>query len=313
MKADRLLSVLLQLQAHGRLTSRDLASKLEVSERTVHRDMEALSASGVPVYALRGSRGGWQLDEDWRTQVPGLDEIELRGLMMAQPRIIGDAPLAAAAERAYGKLMAALPMALRGKAASIRQRLYVDIEGWHGSNEDLGALPVVQDAVARDRKLRFQYCPPGRDRSERIVDPLGLVAKGSSWYLVAQTPRGFRTYRVSRIEEPALLDAGCERPAAFDLAAWWKNSMNQFRGIARYEVLLRLERKIAKWLITRRTASIVEETDDHLTMRIQFDDEHEACFVALGMGSRVEVVAPAKLRQRVLAEAAAVAAKASAQ
>ncbi len=274
--------------------------------------MEALSASGVPVYALRGSRGGWQLDEDWRTQVPGLDEIELRGLMMAQPRIIGDAPLAAAAERAYGKLMAALPNALRDKAASIRQRLFVDIEGWHGSNEDLTSLPVVQDAVSRDRKLRFHYCPPGRERSERVVDPLGIVAKGSSWYLVAQTPRGYRTYRVSRIEQPELLDVACARPPAFDLASWWKNSMQQFQGIARYEVTLRLDRKVAKWITTRRIASIIDESADHVTVQIQFDDEHEACFVALGMGSRAEVLAPAKLRQRVLAEAAAVAATASA-
>src|ERR1700751_189779 len=100
MRADRLLSELLLLQAHGRLTGREMAERLEVSERTVHRDMEALSASRVPVYALRGSRGGWQLDEDWRTQVPALDEAELRALLMSQPRVLGDAGLAAAAERA---------------------------------------------------------------------------------------------------------------------------------------------------------------------------------------------------------------------
>src|ERR1700704_6906897 len=125
MRADRLLSALLLLQAHGRLTSRELAKRVGGSERTMHRDMEALSASGVPVFALRGSRGGWQLDEDWRTQVPGLDEAELRALLMAQPRVIGDPRLAAAAESAIGKLMAALPVALRARAAAIRPRLYV--------------------------------------------------------------------------------------------------------------------------------------------------------------------------------------------
>src|SRR6476661_4646275 len=122
MKADRLLSALLLLQAHGRLTGRDLAGRLEVSMRTVHRDMEALGAAGVPVFALRGAQGGWALDKGWRTQVPGLDEAELRALLMAQPRVIGDVRLAAAAESALGKLMASLPAAMRERAASIRKR-----------------------------------------------------------------------------------------------------------------------------------------------------------------------------------------------
>ena len=210
MRADRLLSMLLLLQAHGKQTGREMATRLEVSERTVHRDMEALSAAGVPVFALRGVRGGWQLDDQWRTQVPGLDEAELRALLMAQPRVIGDHRLAAAAERALDKLMAALPVALRAQAASIRQRLYVDTTGWWGTTENLAALPVVQDAVSRDRKLAIHYRRADGEEVERTVDPLGLVAKGAVWYLVAHTPGGFRTYRVSRIKHATLL----ERPAS---------------------------------------------------------------------------------------------------
>src|SRR5712692_5483140 len=122
MRADRSLSTLLLLQANGKMTVRQLAKRLEVSHRTAYRDLEALSAAGVPVLALRGSRGGWQLDEEWRTQVPGLDEAELRAFLMAQPRVIGDARLAAAAERALDKLMAAMPVSLRARAAFIRQR-----------------------------------------------------------------------------------------------------------------------------------------------------------------------------------------------
>ena len=132
MRADRLLSTLLLLQANGKMTVRQLAKRLEVSYRTAYRDLEALSAAGVPVLALRGSRGGWQLDEEWRTRVPGLDEAELRAFLMAQPRVIGNAPLAAAAERALDKLMAAMPVSLRARAAFIRQRLYVDTSGWRG-------------------------------------------------------------------------------------------------------------------------------------------------------------------------------------
>src|SRR5215510_5924686 len=153
MKADRLLSTLLLLQAHGRLTGREMAKRLEVSMRTVHRDMEALSAAGVPVFALRGAQGGWQLDKGWRTQAPGLDETELQALLMSQPRVMGDVRLAAAAENALAKLVASLPAAMRERAASIRQRLHVDTAGWRGTGENLAMLPIVQDAVARDRRI----------------------------------------------------------------------------------------------------------------------------------------------------------------
>lgn len=308
MRADRLLSELLLLQAHGRLTSRELAERLEVSERTVHRDMEALSAARVPVFALRGARGGWQLDEDWRTQVPGLDEAELRAFLMAQPRIIGNPRLAAAAERALGKLMAALPESLRERAASIRQRLYVDTAGWRGTTENLSMLPIVQEAVARDRKLAMQYKPSGRERAERIVDPLGLVAKGNAWYLVANTPNGFRTYRVSRIEDPKLLDRPCERPANFDLAAYWQTSTKQFQdGWRRHTATLRVEPSAAEWVKMWQAASPRETptpgADGWVTLTVQFDHENEACFLVLGLGSRVEVVEPERLRQRVVTEA----------
>jgi serine phosphatase RsbU (regulator of sigma subunit)/biotin operon repressor len=230
MRADRLLSALLELQAHGRLTGRELAKRLEVSERTVHRDMEALGAAGVPVFALRGAQGGWQLDEEWRTQVPGLDEVELQALLMAQPRIVGNVQLAAAADRALNKLKASLPASLRQHAASIQQRLYVDPSGWSGSSENLSMLPVVQDAVWRDRKLSFRYWKAGRELVERTVDPLGLVAKGSAWYLFAHTADGFRTYRVSRMENAQVLDEPFQRPRNFDLEAQWKASTDRFRN-----------------------------------------------------------------------------------
>jgi len=312
MKADRLLSALLLLQAHGRLTGRELAKRLEVSMRTVHRDMEALSASGVPIFALRGSRGGWQLDEDWRTRVPGLDAAELRALLMAQPRVLGDSRLAAAAERALDKLMAALPVSLRDQATSIRQRLYVDTSGWRGPSEDLSMLPIVQDAVSRDRRLEFRYWRAGRERVERAVDPLGLVAKGSTWYLVARTADGLRTYRVSRIEEARVLETPCDRPADFDLGAYWKSSTKQLRdGWRRYGATLRLEPGAAKqlqmWQITSPAPSAQDSgAAEWVTLRVQFEDEEQACFAVLGLGPRVDVIEPAGLRDRVAADVAAV-------
>ena len=311
MKGDRLLSALLLLQAHRRMTGRALADRLEVSMRTVHRDMEALSAAGVPVYALRGAQGGWQLDDDWRTQVPGLDEAELRALLMSQPRVTGDLRLAAAAESALGKLMASLPAAMRERAASIRQRLYVDPAGWRGAVDNLAMLPVVQDAVARDRKLSMRYWKAKGELVERTVDPLGLVAKGARWYLFARTPQGFRTYRVSRIEEAKLLDQASERPPNFDLAAAWKASTEQFREEqSRYDATLRLEPDAAEWMKMWQIvlpAKEAEQRGDRVTMKVRFHHEEEACFVVLGLGRRVEVVAPASLRSRVAAEVAAIA------
>ena len=308
MKADRLLSALLLLQAHGRLSGRELAERLEVSARTVHRDMEALSASGVPVFALRGAQGGWQLDEGWRTQVPGLDEVELRALLMAQPRVIGDSRLAAAAERALGKLMAAMPGTMRDQAVSIRQRLYVDTTAWRGTTENLAMLPIVQEAVSRDRKLRIQYLKPGTERSVRVVDPLGLVAKGSTWYLVAQTARGLRTFRVSRIEAAKVLDKACQRPAHFDLGDYWRESTERLReSWQKVEVTLRLDEKTAANMKRWMKMEEIETRDGFLTARMHFDHPEEAAFVVLGMGRGAEVLQPEDLRERLAAEVRAMA------
>jgi predicted DNA-binding transcriptional regulator YafY len=229
MKADRLLSALLLLQAHGRLTGRELSLRLEVSQRTIHRDMEALSAAGIPITALRGSQGGWQIEKDWRTQVPGLAEVDLNALLMTQPRALGDPRLAAAAERAFGKLMAALPGQMRQKAAAMRERLYIDPSGWRPSTEDLSMLADVQDAVARDCKLTFDYTRADGQKAPRTVDPLGIVAKGTSWYLVARASSGLRTYRVSRMQAVTTIATAFKRPTNFDLAAFWKRSTQQLQ------------------------------------------------------------------------------------
>jgi predicted DNA-binding transcriptional regulator YafY len=308
MKSDRLLTELLLLQAHGKLSGRALAGRLAVSMRTVHRDMEALSAAGVPVFALRGSAGGWQLDAGWRTRVPGLDESELRALLMAQPRVLGDARLAASAERALAKLMAALPDGLRDRAVSIKQRLHIDTSGWRGSTEPLSALPIVQDAISDDRQLEITYRQANRERVQRTVEPYGLVAKGTTWYLVANTPRGFRTYRVSRIEQAAML-ATFKRPADFDLAAHWTTSTRQFYERERYEATLRLEPasadSVRQWCDVAPDSSLKPiDPDGWVTLRLRFDSESSACFIVMGFGPRVEVVEPKSLRTRVEAELA---------
>jgi predicted DNA-binding transcriptional regulator YafY len=268
---------------------------------------------------MRGVRGGWQLEENWRTQVPGLDEAELRALLMAQPRVLGERRLAAAAERALGKLVASLPVPLRARAETIRQRLYVDTTGWRGPVEDLSMLPLVQHAVSNDRKLKIRYMSR-RDRleqdkesneakgpTERIVSPLGLVAKRSTWYLVAHTSKGLRTFRVSRIENAALLDLPAERPTNFNLEAYWKAAAEEFlKTLPRFETTLCLhpdaERDLKMWRMLAPSDGVPSSRPGWVAARVQFDDEQQALVVIRGFGPKVEVISPITLRARVVTE-----------
>jgi len=295
------------LQAHGRLSSRELAERLEISERTAHRDMEALSEAGVPVFALRGAQGGWELAKGWRTKVPGLDEAELRGLLMAQPSALGDPKLAAAAERAFGKLLAALPGSMREQAQSIRARLHIDPSGWRPSSEDLSMLPVVQDAVARDVKLSFMYTKANGESTPRTVDPLGVVCKQTVWYLVARGPTGIRTYRVSRISKAVALAMPFQRPANFNLAAHWDASTTELnRQREPFWATLAMSeesvRTLRGWVpVTECDPGWpgIQLSEGWRVFQVEFEGESMARFVALGFGPRARVLAPDGLRKTV--------------
>lgn len=310
MKADRMMSVLLLLQARGQVTERELAEQLEVSQRTIHRDLEALSAARIPVSAMRGAQGGWQLEKGWRTHVPGLDEAELRALLLAQPRTLGSSRLAAAAQSALNKLMAAMPEPMKAQAAHMQQRLHVDPKGWRDSGEDLSMLAAVQDAVARDRKLTFDYTRADGERSSRTVDPLGLVSKGLSWYLVARAPNGMRTFRVSRMEKVTVLAVGFERPARFDLAAHWRASTAELDSKrAKYSAILLLTpdaaRRLQIWCVTKPApaSAVAKAVDGKVALQVNFDGEHDARFIVLGLGSAARVLEPQSLVEWVQAEA----------
>ncbi len=310
MKADRLLSMLLLMQARGRVTERELAERLEVSQRTIHRDLEALAAARVPVVALRGAQGGWELEKGWRTQVPGLEEGELRALMMAQPRIVGHPGLAASAQRALDKLMAALPGAMREQANAMRERLLIDPAGWWQTGEDLSMLNTVQEAVAHERQLAFDYTRGDGERSARKVDPLGLVAKGVSWYLVAQTTKGMRTFRVSRMSMATVLGTKFDRPARFDLAAYWAKTRAEIEGRqGHFAVVVGVDPAAAQSLASHRPTEPVEGAGGKLRLlhgwrmrRVYFDDAEQARFVVMGLGARARVIEPAAFRRRIAAE-----------
>ncbi len=312
MKSDRLLSALMLLQGHGRLSTRELAERLEVSERTAHRDMEALCAAGVPLIAYRGALGGWELEKGWRTQVPGLDDAELQGLLMAQPGALGSSKLSAAAQRAFDKLMAALPASSRMQAESIRARLHFDPAGWRMGAEDLSMLPVVQEALARDRKLTFAYTKADGEASVRTVEPFGIVCKQTVWYLVARTPAGMRTFRVSRMRDALVLALGFKRPAKFDLAAYWKRSTDTFKEqrqhfLAALALAPEAVRTLDPWyamkpVLKHPAAKALPE--NWQVFEVEFESLRHARFVALGLGSGARALEPDALLREIKSEIA---------
>ena len=310
MRADRLLSILLLLQVHRRMTARSLASRLEVSERTIHRDMEALSAAGVPVHAERGAHGGWVLPDGFRTDLTGLTEPEIRALFLATPaRVLADLGLERASAAALVKLLAALPSIGRHDAEFVRRRIYVDAAGWRRGDEAVPCLPLLQDALWRDRKIRLAYRRAEGEPVERLVDPLGLVAKGSLWYLVAGVGGEPRTYRVSRIQAVEILDEPSSRPPDFDLASFWARSSATFMaGLPRYPATVRIAPEALPRVWIPGSYAQVEhvgepEADGWRTLRLLLETEPEACSYVLGFGPRMMVVEPAELRERVYAAA----------
>ncbi len=307
MRADRLLSILLLLQVHRRLTARTLAERLEVSERTILRDMEALGSAGVPVVADRGAGGGWRLLEGYRTDLTGLDPDEAQALFLAGPaRLLADLGLDRAAEGALLKMLASLPSAARRSAEHARQRIHIDVTGWNRPGDAVPWLPALQEAVWQDRRIRFLYGRDDECPGERTVDPLGLVAKGSIWYLAAAIDGEIRAYRVSRVQKAEILDEPCVRPEGFDLAAWWPQHSADFRAnFPSYFATLRVpEALLPRMRYAGRFARIegTEGPDEEgrLKVSIRFQLEEEAAEYALGLGAQVEVLEPQSLRERVI-------------
>jgi len=307
MRADRLLSILLLLQVSQRLTAGDLARRLEVSKRTVYRDMEALSSAGVPVYAERGSGGGWSLLEAYRTDLNGLSEAEAQTLFLANPsHLLSDLGWRQTAETALIKLLAALPGSQRRDAEFVRQRIHIDVTGWRGSTEDVSVLPTLQEAIWQERKLALTYRRGDGATVERQVEPLGLVAKGSVWYLVAAVEAEPRTYRVSRVQAAEVMTESFVRPETFDLAAYWAESKAQFiADLPRYPATLRVDPTILPRLrFSGRFARIQQidppEADGWQRVVMQFDTMDEASGYVVGFGSKIEVVEPPELREQVI-------------
>jgi predicted DNA-binding transcriptional regulator YafY len=310
VRADRLLSIMLLLQTHRRLTSRQLADWLEVSPRTIHRDMDALSGAGVPVTAERGQGGGWMLLDGYTTDLTGFNALESQTLFLTKlPQPLIELGLENAAEAARLKLLAALPAVARQNAENARQRLYIDPTGWRQSNESAPLLDTVQDAVWQGRMLRMSYRGGNGSLSERNVHPLGLVAKGSIWYLIAQRDGDLRTYRVSRIEAAEMLDESAIRPDGFDLARYWEDSSASFSArLPHYPVTLRISPNLLPQIrhgvgFTRIESISDPEADGWSTVTFNFGVEFEALSFILRHGDQVEIVEPTQLRDTVVEKA----------
>jgi predicted DNA-binding transcriptional regulator YafY len=306
MRADRLLSIVLLLQSHQRLTARDLAGRLEVSERTILRDMEALTVAGVPVVADRGAAGGWRLIDGYQTKLTGLTPSEIRSLFFARPqRLMSDLGLKQEADTALLKLQAALPERARRDADFARRLLYLDPRGWRDPGDAIPALPVLLAALWNGRRVRFTYHRQLSAPAERVIDPLGLVAKGSTWYLVAQSEGEPRTYRVSRIADPTILEEPAAAVSGFDLASYWDRSAADFRErLPRYYATFLADPPVMRW-VRYRGWRLEEETPegDRIRIRLRFDIAEEARQFALSFGAAIEVVEPADLRESVIAAA----------
>lgn len=309
MRASRLLSIVLLLQNRGRLTGPELARELEVSVRTVYRDIDSLSAAGIPVIADRGPDGGFRLLDGYRTRLTGLTPDEADTLFLAgAPAIAAELGLGELMATTRLKLMAALPEAIRDRAERARGRFHLDAPGWYHDAEPLPFLPLVAEAVWQQRSVQWHYHRWGGE-IDRTVDPLGIVLKGGVWYVVAAVGDEPRTYRVSRIITATLLDERFERPSGFDLAAFWDEWSEAFNArMYPHGATVRLspkgQRLLPFFLDSYRTRLVrasqgPPDAEGWVTACLPTESFEHAALELLHFGLEIEVIGPPDLRRQV--------------
>jgi len=318
MRASRLVSVLLLLQTRGRMTAAQLAAELEVSERTIHRDVEALSAAGVPIYAERGPYGGVQLVDGYRTRLTGMTAQEAEAVFLAGlPGPAAELGLGTVMTAARLKVLAALPVELRARASRLVERFHLDAAGWFRTGDPVPHLGSLADAVWEGQRVQVAY-ERGDETVERVLDPLGLVLKAGIWYVVASTDGQVRTYRVSRVTAATALSEHFDRPPNFDLAEFWTESIATYeREAPRVEVSVRVDprdvRRLADY-VGEQTMEGAEQldaadADGWIRLRLRVDWPRDAPGNLLAMGGHLEVLEPPEIRSRVASMARAAAAR----
>lgn len=308
MRADRLVAIVLLLQTHGQLTAARLAELLETSERTVRRDLDALSAAGVPVYAQRGRGGGWALLGGHRIDLSGFTVDEARALFLAAG-IKGPAPSDPGLPSALRKVLAALPEPLRAQASAATQAVVIDPVGWgRMASAEPPALAELRAAVLARVQVDLDYAKPGAQAERRRVHPYGLVAKGGVWYLLAGTDKGRRTYRLSRVHAVTPTDQPVSLPQDFDLAEEWASAQEAFVAqmpgvIVELDVAPWVRRRLLGWL--RGWAQVVDDPDDiggdgWPRLRVSVPTLRMAAGYLAGFGADVRVLAPDELRAELV-------------
>ncbi len=305
MRADRLVALLMLLQARGRMTAQALAAELEVSERTIYRDIDALSLAGVPIYGAPGPEGGYALLDAYRSTLTGLSEPETRALLMlSAPGPLADLGLGQDLRRALSKLAAALPDVRRAEEERMRRRFYLDFTWWE--HDDAAAAPhlrTVHQAVLAACRLHITYAGLSAPAIHRLVEPYGLVAKAGDWYLVFGQQGRIRVRRVAALLDARLDEETFTLPADFDLAAFWAEWRRARAADRRgYWVTLRVSPASLGVLRARlgrvadRPSAAPDAGDGWRTVDLAFASLEDARDRLLGFGRGVEVVAPRALR-----------------
>ncbi|MEU4523605.1 WYL domain-containing protein [Amycolatopsis sp. NPDC024027] len=292
MRADRLVATLLLMQTRGRVTAAELAAELEISVATARRDLEALSAAGVPVYPQPGRGGGWQLVGGARTDLSGLSAREAQALFLLAGPAAAGAPEVKSALR---KLMGALPGTFRADAEAAADAVVVDQAGWgERPKERPPMVSLLRDAVIARRRVRLAYA--GREKSERLVDPWGLVDKDDVWYLVAGTAKGRRTFRVDRIVSAIPTDEPADRPSDLELAAVWREvveEMEKRRSLLSADVVLaRRHFRVLQNRFGRHCELVAELPGERVRARVAAPAPIMIAQELAGWGGLVEVEGP---------------------
>jgi len=307
MRADRLLTLLMLLQARGKMTAEDLAEELEVSIRTIYRDVDALSITGVPIYAERGPGGGIALLDRYRTTLTGLTEDETQALfMLSIPAALADLGVSKDLKMALHKLSAALPAMRRGTQQRVRQRIHLDPTSWQPATTTTPHLLTLHQALWEDRLLTITYRLPWDAEQTRTVQPLGLVAKAGTWHLVCRWDRDPRVIRVGSIIGARLNDETYERPTDFDLTRFWAGWCETVRlNQPRFTATVRMKAQLYDELAHDDGQGQIEVlepagADGWLFARLTHTSFEGARRIILSWGNAAHVVAPEALRQSVL-------------
>ncbi|MCD6286479.1 MAG: YafY family transcriptional regulator [Anaerolineae bacterium] len=306
MRADRLLTLLMLLQARGKMTAQKLAEELEVSIRTIYRDVDALSTTGVPVYAERGPGGGIALLDRYRTTLTGLTEDETQALfMLSIPATLADLGVSKDLRMALRKLSAALPAMRSGTEQRVRQRIHLDPTSWQPATTTPPHLQTLHQSLWDDRLVTITYRLPWDAEQTRTVQPLGLVAKAGTWHLVCRWDGDPRVIRVESIIGARLNDEMCERPMDFDLTRFWDGwcktvQQNQPRFTATVRVKAQLCDELAHDGGRGRIELLAPaDTDGWALISLTDASFAGARRRILSWGSAARVVAPEALRQSV--------------